>query len=74
MDYMDELFETWLPGSKDTPEAIALMRKMSLGKEEDYDELIACICAVSRQAFEGGFDCAVQLMKKGRFEKSCQII
>jgi len=64
MNYMDELFETWLRHSKDTPEAADFLKKMSYGSEEIYDELIICLDAATRQAFEGGFDCAVQLFKR----------
>ena len=63
MNYMDELYDAWFPDSKDTPEALAIMNKMEADKDENYDALIRCICAVSRQGFEAGFDCAVQLLK-----------
>ncbi|MBE6876149.1 MAG: hypothetical protein E7496_05385 [Ruminococcus sp.] len=62
MNYMDELYDAWFPHSKDTPEALAIMNKMEVDKDENYDALIRCICAVSRQGFEAGFDCAVQLL------------
>ena len=63
MNYMNELFETWLVNAKDTPEADAVMQKFCADDDENYDLIVNFIEATSRQGFEAGFDCAVQLLK-----------
>ncbi len=63
MNYMNELFETWLARSKDTPEADAVMEKFCADDDENYDLVVNFIEATARQGFEAGFDCAVQLLK-----------
>lgn len=63
MNYLDELYEAWLSRSKDTPEADAVMKKFCTNNEENYDIIVSCIDAVSRQSFEAGFSIAMQLTK-----------
>lgn len=63
MNYINELFEIWLASSKDTPEADAVMEKFCADDDENYDLVVSFIEATSRQAFEAGFDCAVELLK-----------
>ena len=75
MEYMQSLFFTWHDRIEDTPEFDTVLNALCRdpktdfkGHDEDSTMLINCIIAEREQAFRGGFDCAVELLKSGLSE------